>query len=76
MKGIALLLLRVCAVDIRLPPLLGMLLVGIFLKNVPYNFGQFGRAECFRNGSAAEFVDSLHDIDALENHIQAPDFFS
>ena len=48
-----------------------MLLVGVFLKNVPYNFGQFGRAECFRNGSAAEFVDSLHDIDSLENHIQA-----
>jgi len=57
-----------------MPPLLGMLIVGIFLKNVPYNFGQFGRAECFRNGSAAEFVDSLHDIDALENHIQGPHF--
>jgi hypothetical protein len=74
MKGLTALLLRLCRVDIRVPPLLGMLIVGIFLKNVPYNFGQFGRAECFRNGSAAEFVDSLHDIDALENHIQGPRF--
>ena len=34
-----------------------MLLVGICLKNVPYNFGQFGRAECH-----GEFGDSLNDI--------------
>jgi len=43
---------KMCGVDIQMPPLLGMLIVGIILKNVPYNFGQFGRAEC-------QF-DSLH----------------
>jgi len=52
---------RLCKVDIQLPPLLGMLIVGIILKNVPYNFGQFGRAECIGNHSV-EFGDSLHDI--------------
>lgn len=52
---------RCCNLDIRLPPLLGMLIVGIVLKNVPYNFGQFGRAECIGNHSV-KFGDSLHDI--------------
>jgi len=52
---------KLCGLDISLPPLLGMLLVGIILKNVPYNFGQFGRAECIGNRSV-DFGDSLHDI--------------
>ena len=38
-----------------------MLLVGICLKNVPYNFGQFGRAECIGNRTV-EFGDSINDI--------------
>ena len=37
-----------------------MLVVGILLKNIPYNFGQFGRAECTEAGLNASFVDSLH----------------
>jgi len=52
---------KLCGIDVQLPPLLGMLLVGIILKNVPYNFGQFGRAECIGNRSV-EFGDSLNDI--------------
>jgi NhaP-type Na+/H+ or K+/H+ antiporter len=48
-------------IDVRLPPLLGMLLVGIFMKNVPYNIGQFGREECQGNRSVA-FGDSLNDF--------------
>ena len=56
------LLSRVVGVEIVLPPLLGMLLVGILLKNIPYNFGQFGRAECTLDGRNASFVDSLHDL--------------
>jgi len=52
---------KLCGLDIQLPPLLGMLIVGIVLKNVPYNFGQFGRAECIGNRSV-EFGDSLNDI--------------
>jgi len=54
---------KYCHVDIRLPPLLGMLIVGIILKNVPYNFGQFGRAECTRDHHNSSFVDSIHDLD-------------
>lgn len=48
---------KMCGVDIQMPPLLGMLIVGIILKNVPYNFGQFGRAEC-------QF-DSLHSASGV-----------
>merc|ERR1712179_773537 len=59
---------KVCGVDIQMPPLLGMLIVGIILKNVPYNFGQFGRAECTidRYGvhhNASGFHDSIHELD-------------
>merc|ERR1719393_627507 len=62
------LLLRYCKVDIRLPPLLGMLIVGILLKNIPYNFGQFGRSECTKDHKNAEFVDSINDLAKLEDH--------
>ena len=44
--GLCWILQRYCKIDLRLPPLLGMLIVGILLKNIPYNFGQFGRSEC------------------------------
>ena len=62
-------LTKFCKVDLRLPPLLGMLIVGIALKNVPYNFGQFGRAECDQYNHTAEFVDSVHDLDAESDKI-------
>ena len=45
-----------------------MLLVGIILKNVPYNFGQFGRAECTPDGHNASFVDSINELDPLDEH--------
>merc|ERR1719400_2850731 len=38
-------ILSLCKVDLKLPPLLGMLVVGIMLKNIPYNIGQFGRSD-------------------------------
>ena len=66
--GLCWLLYRFCKVDIRLPPLLGMLLVGIVLKNVPYNFGQFGRAECNALHENVSFVDSIWEYDKLEDH--------
>ena len=64
---------KTCKVDIMLPPLLGMLIVGILLKNIPYNFGQFGRAECtadHRNASLLNntFVDSNSELDQPEDH--------
>ena len=48
--------------DIRLPGLLGMLIIGILLKNIPYNIGQFGRLEC-GNGTLLDTVNDLDDID-------------
>merc|ERR1719422_71003 len=61
------LLSHVSGVTVSLPPLLGMLVVGILLKNIPYNFGQFGRAECTEAGLNATFVDSLHDLHLTED---------
>ena len=66
--GFCWVLLRFCKVDIKLPPLLGMLLVGIILKNVPYNFGQFGRAECNLAHQNVSFVDSIQEFDRPEDH--------
>ena len=43
-------------------------MVGIALKNVPYNFGQFGRADCTSDNRNASFVDSINDLDQLEEH--------
>ena len=57
------LLSKLVGVDIVLPPLLGMLMVGVLLKNIPYNFGQCGRAECTIDGRNSTFVDSLHDLE-------------
>ena len=45
-----------------------MLLIGIILKNVPYNFGQFGRAECTPDGHNTSFGDSIHDYDTIDEH--------
>ena len=59
---------KIVQVNISLPPLLGMLIVGIVLKNVPYNFGQFGRAECTKDHKNASFVDSINDLDSVEEH--------
>ena len=41
-----------------------MLIVGIALKNIPYNFGQFGRLEC-GNGTV---LDTVNDLDDLDEH--------
>ena len=62
--GMGLILSRISGLDIRLPALLGMLIVGILLKNIPYNFGQFGRLEC-SNGT---FIDSVNDLDDIDEH--------
>lgn len=61
--GFSWLMMRYCKVDLKLPPLLGMLVVGILLKNIPYNFGQFGRSECTADHKNATFVDSIHALD-------------
>ena len=71
--GVTWMIKKFCKVEIRLPPLLGMLIVGILLKNIPYNFGQFGRAECtldahgHKHNASGKFVDSIHDLDTDED---------
>ena len=55
------LLSKLLKAKIKLPALLGMLIVGILLKNIPYNFGQFGRLEC-SNGTILDTVNELDDI--------------
>ena len=37
---------KCCKIDLRLPALLGMLVVGIMLKNIPYNVYEMGQTEC------------------------------
>ena len=71
---------KTCKVEIKLPPLLGMLIVGILLKNIPYNFGQFGRSECTADNknitlliergltNHSIIVDSIHELDNPEDH--------
>jgi len=44
---------KCCKIDLRLPALLGMLVVGIFLKNVPYNVSELSQIECLRYNSTA-----------------------
>ena len=63
---------RLTGLNICLPPLLGMLLVGIIMKNVPYNYGQFGRIECIGNHSVA-FGDSLNDISDFTDKVSGFD---
>ena len=67
-KYTGVILSKVLRVNISLPPLLGMLVVGIILKNVPYNIGQFGRAECTNDHRNASFIDSIHDLDNIDEH--------
>jgi len=62
---------KLSGLDIQMPPLLGMLIVGIILKNVPYNFGQFGRAECTPDHMNASFVDSIHSASGV--YLDDPD---
>jgi len=37
---------KCCKIDLRLPALLGMLIVGILLKNIPYNASELSQIEC------------------------------
>jgi len=67
------LLSHLLGVTISLPPLLGMLVVGILLKNVPYNLGQFGRGDCSTDGINETFVDSIHDLDTERSLILEED---
>ena len=53
---------KLSGAQVQLPALLGMLIVGILLKNIPYNIGQFGRLECY-NGTIIDTVNELDDID-------------
>ena len=75
--GLSWVIKKTCNVEVRLPPLLGMLIVGIILKNVPYNFGQFGRAECtidklgHHHNASGKFVDSINGGGTIEEEAQS-----
>jgi len=51
---------KCCKIDLRLPALLGMLVVGIFLKNVPYNVSELGQIECLGYNSTAVEEEIKH----------------
>ena len=55
------------AINIKLPPLLGMIVVGILLKNIPYHVGQLGRGDCIV-GNKSIFIDSIDDRALVETH--------
>ena len=54
-------------IELKLPPLLGMIIVGILLKNIPYHVGQFGRGDCVV-GNKTIFVDSISDRDLAKTY--------
>ena len=54
-------------IELKLPPLLGMIIVGILLKNIPYHVGQFGRGDCMV-GNEKIFVDSISDRDLAKTY--------
>jgi NhaP-type Na+/H+ or K+/H+ antiporter len=66
-KIMVFLIFRYTGIQVRCPPFLGMLVIGIILKNVPYNFGQFGRADCYitnqNNTETQVFVDSINQLE-------------
>jgi len=55
-------LLKVFKVNIGLPPMLGMLLIGILLENIPYNVGTLAREEC--RAGFANVSDVAHNTPA------------
>jgi len=71
------LLLKLFKVNVGLPPMLGMLLIGILLENIPYNIGLFAREECqpgYVNAShivdhETHFVESvIHNLSNIDEH--------
>jgi len=65
------LLLKAFNVNIGLPPMLGMLLVGILLENIPYNIGPFAKEECipgYVNASLDKNHFVAHDDVLFDNN--------
>ena len=50
--------------NFRFPPFIAMLVIGVILRNVPYNFSQFQRSECYMtiNNSTEVHVNSINNI--------------
>jgi len=65
------LLLKVFKVNIGLPPMLGMLLVGILLENIPYNIGPLAGDQCnmgLANTSVDQGVHTFQHHQADHGH--------
>ncbi|XP_023339125.1 uncharacterized protein LOC111709609 isoform X2 [Eurytemora carolleeae] len=61
----AALLSKMVGFDIRIPQLLGMMAVGIFCKNVPYNAHEFNSPECLNRSLAhGNLYKELHGNDS------------
>ena len=56
------LLTQIFKKEVRFPRILGMMIVGILMKNIPYNIGQFGILKC-DDGVIVDTINDLHDID-------------
>jgi len=51
---------KCCKIDLRLPALLGMLVVGIMLKNIPYNVYEMGQLECMEYNQTESTEEIQH----------------
>jgi NhaP-type Na+/H+ or K+/H+ antiporter len=52
---------KYAGISIRVPPFIGMIAVGILLRNVPYNFSQYQRPECYVTINHTEVhIDSIN----------------
>ena len=52
---------KYAGISVRVPPFIGMIAVGILLRNVPYNFGEYQRPECYVTINHTEVhIDSIN----------------
>jgi len=68
-RFVVLIVYKCCNIDLRLPSLLGMLLIGIMLKNIPYNFHELSQPACmglnisFTNNSNVSLYENYSEDD-------------
>jgi len=59
-RVVDLIVLKCCRIDLRLPALLGMLVVGIMLKNIPYNVYEMAHPACVDYNQTLSVEEPLH----------------
>ena len=58
------LLTQIFKKEVRFPRIVGMMIVNILMKNIPYNIGQFGILEC----DDRVIVDTINDLDDINEN--------